>query len=105
MTAKRHDEKEVVAGMQTKTRARPLAKCCVVDQKAESKGRSQMRGRKVAVVCGMQLEMVAGEKKQGCGERLLEKTCRMMCGCMVESGVDRKWMLHQTKTDDVNGDG
>ena len=73
----------------------------MVGQKAESKGRSEKRVRKVAeehiVVCGMQLEMVAGEKKQGCGERLLEKTCRMMCDCMAELGVDRKWTLHQTK--------
>ena len=73
----------------------------MVEQKAESKGRSERRVRKVAeehiVVCGMQLEMVTGEKKQGCGERLLEKTCRMMCDCMVELGVDRKWTLHQTK--------
>ena len=36
----------------------------MVEQKAESKGRSQMRGRKVAVLCGMQLEMVAGEKNR-----------------------------------------
>ena len=45
----------------------------------------------------MQLEMAAGEKKQGCGERLLEKTCRMMCDCMAELGMDRRWTLHQTK--------
>ena len=44
----------------------------------------------------MQLAMVAGEK-YGCGERLLEKTCRMMCDCMAELVVDRKWTLHQTK--------
>jgi len=74
----------------------------VVEQKADSQGRSESRVRKVAeehiVVCGMQLEMVAGEKnKQGCGERLLEKTCRMMCDCMAELGVDRKWTMHQTK--------
>jgi len=40
----------------------------VVGQKAESKGRSERRVRKVAeehiVVCGMQLEMVAGEKSR-----------------------------------------
>ena len=70
----------------------------MVEQKAELKGRSERRARKVAeehkVVCGMQLEMVAGEKKQGCGERLLEKTCRMICGCIAELGVDRKWTLH-----------
>jgi len=68
LTAKRHDEKEIVAGIQTKTRARPLAKCCVVERKAESKGKSERGVRKVAkqhiMVCGMQLEMVAGEKKQ-----------------------------------------
>ena len=73
----------------------------MIEQKAESKGRSERRVRKVAeghiVVCGMQLEMVAGEKKQGCDEMLLEKTCRMMCSCMAELGVDRKWTLHQTK--------
>jgi len=40
LTAKRHDEKEIVAGMQTKTRARPYAKCCVVEQKSESKGKA-----------------------------------------------------------------
>ena len=68
----------------------------MVEQKAELKGRSQRRGRKVAVLCGMQLEMVAGEK-YGCGERLLEKTCRMMCDCMAELVVDRKWKTHQTK--------
>ena len=38
----------------------------MVEQKAESNGRSERRVRKVAeehiVVCGMQLEMVAGEK-------------------------------------------
>ena len=66
----------------------------MVEQKAELKGRSERGGRKVAeehkVVCGMQLAMVAGEK-YGCGERLLEKTCRMMCDCMAELGVDRKW--------------
>ena len=101
MTAKRHDEKEIVAGMQTKTRARPYVKCCVVEQKSESKGRSERRVRKVAeehiMVCWMQLEMIAEEKKQGCVERLLEKTYRIMCDCMVELGVDRKWTLHQTK--------
>jgi len=41
----------------------------VVEQNAESKGRSERRVRKVAeehiVVCGMQLEMVTGEKKAG----------------------------------------
>jgi len=40
----------------------------MVEQKAESKGRSERRVRKVAeehkVVCGMQLEMVAGEKNR-----------------------------------------
>ena len=49
------------------------------------------------MVCGIWLEMVAGEKKQGCGERLLEKTCKMMCNCKAELGVDRKWTLQQTK--------
>ena len=46
--------------------ARPSAKGRLVEQKAESKGKSERRVRKVAeehiVVCGMQLEMVAGEK-------------------------------------------
>ena len=68
MTAKRHDEKEIVAGMQTKTRARPYVKCCVVEQKSESKGRSERRVRKVAeehiMVCGMQLEMIAEKKSR-----------------------------------------
>jgi len=40
----------------------------VVEQKAELKGRSGRRVRKVAeknkVVCGMQLEMVVGEKSR-----------------------------------------
>jgi len=36
-------------------------------------------------------------KKQGWGERLLEKTCKMMCDCMTELGVGRKWTLQQTK--------
>ena len=74
----------------------------MVEQNAESKDKSKRRVKKVAeehiVVCGMQLEMAAGEKKkQECSERLLEKTCRMMCNCMAELGVDRKWALHQTK--------
>jgi len=90
--------------MQTKTREKPKAKCCVVEQKAESKGRSERRVRKVAeehiVVCGMQLEMVAGEKKQGCAERLLEKKCRMMCDCMAELGVDRKMDVASNKSKD-----
>ena len=45
----------------------------------------------------MQIEMAAGEKKQGCCERLLEKTCGMMSDCVAELGVDRKWTLQQTK--------
>ena len=52
----------------------------MVEQNAESKDKSERRVGKVAeehiVVYGMQLEMAAGEKKQGCGERVLEKTCR-----------------------------
>jgi len=52
----------------------------VVEQKAESKGKSERRVRKVAekhiVVCGMQLEMVAGEKNRdavkGCLRKLAE---------------------------------
>ena len=59
-------KKKIVAGPQTETSARPQAECCVVKQKAESKGKSERRVRKVAeehiVVCGMQLEIVAGEK-------------------------------------------
>ena len=72
----------------------------MVEQNAESKDKREKRVRKVAeehkVVCGMQLAMVAGEK-YGCGERLLEKTCRMMCDCMAELGVDRKCTLQQMK--------
>jgi len=42
------------------------AKCCVVERKAEWKGRSEMRVRKVAeehiVVCERQSEMLTGER-------------------------------------------
>ena len=66
MTAKRHDEKEIVTGMQTKTRARPQAKCCVVEQKAELKGRSERRVRKVTeehiLFCGRQPGILTGER-------------------------------------------
>ena len=76
----------------------------MVEQKAESKGRNERRVRKVAeehiVVCGMQLEMIAGEKKQGCGDRLLEKTCRMMCDCMAELGVGPKMDVASNKSKD-----
>ena len=79
----------------------------MVEQKAELKGRSERRVGKVAeehnVVCKMQLEMVVGDKKQGCGDRSLDKNCGMMCDCMAELGVDRKWTLHQTKAKMTQG--
>jgi len=46
--------------------ARPYAKCCLVEQKAESKRKSEKRVRKVTeehiVVCGRQPEMLTGER-------------------------------------------
>jgi len=57
----------------------------VVEQKAESNGRSERRVRKVVeehiVVCGMQLEMVAGEKSRDAVKGCWRKHAEMACNC------------------------
>ena len=67
----------------------------MVEQKVESKGRSESRVSNRKAHSGLRdaARDGSGRKKQGCGERLLEKTCRMMCDCIAELGVDRKWTL------------
>ena len=52
--------------MQTKARSKAVGQVLLIEQKAESKGRSEKKVRKVAkehiVVCGRQPEMLTGER-------------------------------------------